>query len=67
MRVQDPPNPGYHPGIDGDGHGDGEPNRSWLRRHGVAIFLACLLVFGGVTILTLKFASYVLLICAIVL
>jgi hypothetical protein len=49
VRVQDPPGPGYHPGIESDG--DSELNRSWLRRHGAAIFLACLLVFGGVTIL----------------
>ena len=49
MRVQDPPGRGYHPGIDSDG--DVELDRSWLRRHGAAIFLACLLVFGGVTIL----------------
>ena len=49
MRVQDPPGRGYHPGIDSDD--EDELNRSWLRRHGAAIFLACLLVFGGVTIL----------------
>ena len=49
MRVEDPPGPGYHPGIESDG--ESELNRSWLRRHGAAIFLAFLLVFGGVTIL----------------
>jgi hypothetical protein len=49
VRVQDPPGRGYHPGIDSDD--DEQLNRSWLRRHGAAIFLACLLVFGGVTIL----------------
>lgn len=49
MRVQDPPGPGYHPGIESDG--ESELDRSWLRRHGAAIFLAFLLVFGGVTIL----------------
>ena len=49
MRVQDPPGPGYHPGIESDG--GSELNRSWLRRHGAALFLAFLLVFGGVTIL----------------
>jgi hypothetical protein len=49
VRVEDPPGPGYHPGIESDG--DSELNRSWLRRHGAALFLAFLLVFGGVTIL----------------
>ncbi len=48
MRVQDPPDE-LHPGI-GSGR-DSEFNRSWLRRHGVAIFLALLLVFAGVVIL----------------
>jgi hypothetical protein len=48
VRVEDPPAPGSHPGIDSDGD---DLNRSWLRRHGAAIFLACLLVFGGVVIL----------------
>jgi hypothetical protein len=48
VRVQDPPAPGSHPGIDADGV---ELNRTWLRRHGAAIFLACLLVFAGVVIL----------------
>jgi hypothetical protein len=42
------PGPGYHPGIDS---GEGDLDRSWLRRHGAAIFLALLLVFGGVVVL----------------
>lgn len=43
-----------HPGIDPDGSGSGgesELNASWLRRHGIAIFLGLLAVFAGVIIL----------------
>jgi hypothetical protein len=49
VRVEDPLSPHYHPGIDSDE--DSELTRSWLRRHSAAIFLACLLAFGGVTVL----------------
>lgn len=49
MRVEQPPAPGSHPGIDDDD--DRDLHRSWLRRHGAAIFLASLLVFAGVVIM----------------
>lgn len=49
MRVEQPPGGELHPGIGSSV--ESELNRSWLRRHGVAIFLGCLLVFGGVVVL----------------
>ena len=49
MRVEHPPDSELHPGIGPDP--GGEALGSWLRRHGVAIFLGLLAGFAGVVIL----------------